>query len=55
MPWLLKALLILLKSRRGRRLLFAVGVGVLELARGERARRLYGRARTYVAEQASRP
>jgi hypothetical protein len=55
MPWLLKALLILVKSGRGRRLLFAVGLGAIELARGERTRKLYGKARTYVAEQAGRP
>ena len=44
MPWLLKALLLALKSRRGRELLFAAGLGAVEAARSERARGLYARA-----------
>ena len=51
MPWIVKALLILAKTRRGRRLLFAVGVAAIELARGERARKLYGKARTRVHDR----
>ena len=44
MPWLVKALLLLLKTKRGRKLVFAGGIGAAEIARGERARRLYARA-----------
>ena len=44
MPFLLKVLLLSLKTRRGRELLLAGGVSALELARSERARELYARA-----------
>lgn len=44
MPWLAKALLLALKTRRGRELLFAGGMGALEIARSKRARELYARA-----------
>lgn len=44
MPWLAKALLLALKSKRGRELLFAGGLGAVEVARSERARRFYARA-----------
>jgi hypothetical protein len=44
MPWLAKALLLALKTKRGRELLFAGGMGVLEIARSKRARELYARA-----------
>ena len=44
MPWLVKALLLALKTRRGRRLLLAGGVGAVDFARSERARALYARA-----------
>ena len=44
MPWLVKALLLVLKTKRGRRLLLAGGAGAVEIARGERARRVYIRA-----------
>lgn len=50
MPWLAKALLLALKSKRGRELLFAGGLGALELARSERARELYARAREVAAD-----
>jgi hypothetical protein len=43
--WILKALLVVAKSRRGRKLLLAAGVGAAELARGDRARNLYAQAR----------
>lgn len=45
MPWLVKALLLALKSKRGRELLLAGGMGAIELARSERVRELYARAR----------
>lgn len=44
MPWLAKALLLALKTKRGRELLFAGGVGAIEIARSRRARALYARA-----------
>jgi hypothetical protein len=44
MPWLVKAFLLLLKTKRGRRLLLAGGAGAAEIARSERARRFYARA-----------
>lgn len=44
MPWLVKALLLALKTKRGRELLFAGGIGAIEIARSNRARRLYTRA-----------
>jgi biotin carboxylase len=54
MPWLVKALFILVKTRKGRELLFAVGLGAIELARHERARKLYAQARTTVTDPAIR-
>jgi hypothetical protein len=45
MPLIVKALLVLVKTRRGRELLFAVGLGVFELARSDLARKLYAKAR----------
>ena len=50
MPWLVKALLLALKTKRGRELLFAGGVGALEIARSKRARELYARAWEAVAD-----
>jgi len=47
-PWLLKALFVLVKTRRGRKLLLTVGLGAVEVARGEQARKLYAKARTIV-------
>jgi hypothetical protein len=44
MPWLAKALLLALKTKRGRQLLLAGGLGAFEIARGEHARTLYARA-----------
>ena len=44
MPWLVKALLLALKTKRGRELLFAGGIGAIEIARSNRARELYTRA-----------
>jgi hypothetical protein len=49
MPWILKALFILARSRRGRRLLFAAGVAAIELAQGDRARKLYASVRERVS------
>jgi hypothetical protein len=52
MPWLVKALFILAKTRRGRKLLFGAGLAAMELARGDRARALYAKARTRVDDRA---
>jgi hypothetical protein len=43
-PWILKGLLILAKTRRGRKLLYAAGLAAVELAQGERAQKLYATA-----------
>jgi hypothetical protein len=48
MPWILKGLFLLVKTRKGRELLFAAGLGVIELAQGDSARKLYAKARTTV-------
>jgi len=45
MPWLIKALLLAVKTKRGRKLLVAGGMGAAEIARSDRARELYARAR----------
>jgi hypothetical protein len=42
---LVKALLFLGKSRRGRKLLFTAGLLAAEVARSEQARKLYAKAR----------
>ncbi|HEY3551419.1 MAG TPA: hypothetical protein VGK69_10255 [Gaiellaceae bacterium] len=44
MPWLAKVLLLALKTKRGRELLFAGGFGAVDIARSKRARELYARA-----------
>lgn len=54
MPWIVKGLLILAKTRRGRKLLFAVGLTAIDLAQSDRARRLYAKARTSVNDPAVR-
>jgi hypothetical protein len=46
MPWIVKGLFILAKTKRGRQLLFAAGLAAIELARGDRARKLYAKARS---------
>jgi hypothetical protein len=52
MLWIVKGLLILAKTRRGRELLFAAGITAIELAQGDRARKLFAKARTSVDDQA---
>jgi hypothetical protein len=52
MPWVLKGLFILAKSRRGRKLLYGVGLAAIKVAQGDRARTLYAKARTGVNDQA---
>jgi hypothetical protein len=50
MPWLVKALLLALKTKRGRQLLLAGGLGALDIARSERTRALYVRVREAAAD-----
>ncbi len=52
MPWIVKGLFVLAKTRKGRELLFAGGLAAIELARGNRARKLYAMARTSVTDPA---
>lgn len=44
MFWLVKALLVLGKTRRGRKLIFATSLAVMEVAQSEQARKLYAKA-----------
>jgi hypothetical protein len=54
MPWILKGLFVLARTRRGRKLLWAAGLGAVELAKSERAQKLYASARTKVIDPAVR-
>lgn len=54
MPWLAKVLLLALKTKRGRELLFAGGIGAVEIARSERARRFYARTWEVAADPRAR-
>jgi hypothetical protein len=51
MLWLAKALFIVARSRRGRRLLLAASVAAADLAQSERARNLYAKALSRVDQQ----
>jgi len=51
MLWFAKALFIVARSRRGRKLLITAGVAAAELARSERARTLYAKALSRVDQQ----
>jgi hypothetical protein len=44
MVWILKGFLMLAKTRRGRRVLFGTALIVADLARHERAQKLYAKA-----------
>jgi hypothetical protein len=44
MPFLAKGFLVLMKTRTGRKLLFATTIGVLELALSEQAHKVYAKA-----------
>ena len=44
MPLLAKGFLVLMKTRTGRKLLFATTIGVLELVQSEQAHKVYARA-----------
>jgi hypothetical protein len=50
MPLIVKALLLALKSRRGRELLLAGVVAAAELAQSERARELYAKTRAAASD-----
>lgn len=52
MPWIIRGLFVLAKTRRGRRLLLAAGLGAIDLAKSDRARKLYESARTKVIDPA---
>ena len=54
MSWILKGLVVLARTRRGRKLLLAAGLGAVEWATSERAQRLYATARTKVIDPAVR-
>lgn len=54
MLWIAKGLFVLAKTRRGRKLLFAAGLSVIELAQGEQAQKLYAKARTGATDPAVR-
>jgi hypothetical protein len=43
MPLLAKGFLMLMKTKTGRKLLFATSIGALELARSEQAHKVYAR------------
>ena len=51
MLWLAKALFIVARSRRGRKLLITAGVAAAELAQSERARTLYAKTLSRVDQQ----
>ena len=48
MPWILKGLFVLVRMRRGRKLLVAAGLGAADLARSDQAGKLYAHARAKV-------
>jgi hypothetical protein len=52
MPWIVKGLLMLAKTKRGRELLFTAGLAAIELSRSERAKKLYAKARSSVNDPA---
>ncbi|HEY4348595.1 MAG TPA: hypothetical protein VGM80_13485 [Gaiellaceae bacterium] len=53
-PWILKGLLVGLKTRRGRELALAGALGALRLARSERARKAYAHAWKTIASASGR-
>ena len=54
MPWIVKVLLLVAKSQRGRELIFAAGLTAIEISRGDKARKLYAKARAPVTDPAVR-
>jgi hypothetical protein len=53
-PWILKALLLVAKSKRSRELLFTGTLAAVELAKSDRAQKMYGEARTRLADLRTR-
>jgi hypothetical protein len=49
-PWILKALLLVAKSKRSRELLFTGTLAAVELAKSDRARIVYTKAQTRLAD-----
>lgn len=49
MPWILKAVLLAARSRRGRELLFSGMLAAIELAESERMREAYGKVQARLA------
>jgi hypothetical protein len=54
MLWLIKGLLVAMKSRRGRRLVFLGVTGAVKLAQSERARVAYARAWSVATDERPR-
>jgi hypothetical protein len=54
MPWIVKGVVVLARTRKGRKLLLAAGLGLLDLAQSDQARKLYATARTKVIDPALR-
>ena len=54
MPWILKGLFVLAKTRRGRKLLVAAGLGAADLVRSDHARKLYANVRAKFTDLAAR-
>jgi hypothetical protein len=54
MPWILKGLFVLVRTRRGRKVLVAAGLGAADLARSDQARKLYAKARAKATGLAAR-
>jgi hypothetical protein len=54
MLWIIRALFFAARTRRGRKLLLAAGLGVVELAQSDQARRLFATARAKVIDPALR-
>jgi len=54
MPWIVRGLVVLARTRKGRKLLLAAGLGLLDLAQSDQARKLYTAARTKVIDPALR-
>jgi len=53
-PWLIKGLLLTLKSRRGRRLLLAGVLGAVELSTSAEARKVYAKTLSAVRATSAR-
>jgi hypothetical protein len=48
MPLIARALFILAKTRRGRKILLAAGLGLVDLIQSDQARKLYASARSRI-------